>query len=97
MVPANSLFYRKVNVHALDLFPGLLAYVGIGASPELIPHFLALLSLLGAAAFATLQWPVSILLRCVTRSRRRSGADRDEEQSRPCDADVTDIAPARNP
>ncbi|HJT32860.1 MAG TPA: hypothetical protein VJ783_12540 [Pirellulales bacterium] len=60
-------------MHAPDLFPGLLAYVGIGASPELIPHFVALLSLLGAAAFATLQWPVSMLLRYVAPSRRQAG------------------------
>lgn len=65
-------------MHAPELFPGLLAYVGLGASPELIPHFVALLSLLGAAALATLQWPVSMLLRYVARSRRRQ-ADQDAE------------------
>lgn len=64
-------------MHAPDLFPGLLAYVGIGASPELIPHFVALLSLLDAAALATLQWPVSMLMRYVAPSRRQ--ADRDGE------------------
>lgn len=69
-------------MHALDLFPGLLAYVGIGASPELIPHFVALLSLLGAAAFATLQWPVSMLLRYVAPSRRRQ-ADRNAGDTSP--------------
>lgn len=78
MPPANSLFYRKVNVHAPDLFPGLLAYVGIGAGPEFIPYFAALMSLLGAAAIATLQWPLSVLLNYVAPSRRRH-ANRDEE------------------
>lgn len=62
-------------MHAPDLFPGLLAYVGLGASPELIPHFVALLSVLGAAALATLQWPVSIFLSYVAPSRRRSRAN----------------------
>lgn len=79
MPPANSLFYRKVNVHAPDLFPGLLAYVGIGAGPEFIPYFAALMSLLGAAAIATLQWPLSVLLSYVAPSRRRSRANTSSE------------------
>ena len=58
-------------MHAPVLFPGLFAYVGIGPGPEFIPYFAALMSLVGAAAIAVLQWVVSLMLSCFPATRRR--------------------------
>ena len=49
----------------------LLAYVGPGPGPELIPYFLALLSFLGVALIALVQRPISILLGYLSKARRR--------------------------
>lgn len=46
------------------------AYVGLGPGPEFLPYFLALLSLVAAAALAVLQWPIMVILRSIAKVRR---------------------------
>ncbi|HET6883442.1 MAG TPA: hypothetical protein VFI31_25045 [Pirellulales bacterium] len=70
---------------ALHLAPTpLVAYVGLGPSPEFVPYFLALLGVVGAALIAFLQWPI-LTLRAYFRRKRSEG--RAELPSVPADAD----------
>ena len=65
----------------LFLFPGyLLGYVGLGPGPELIPYFLALLSVVGAALIAVLQWPITAFWAYLSRIRRRDDGKPDPER-----------------
>jgi hypothetical protein len=41
----------------------LLAYMGLGSGLEFLPYFFALMSLVGAALVATVQWPVLVVIR----------------------------------
>ena len=51
-------------MHAPDWFCSVhLAYMGLGSGIELIPYFLALIGLLGAASLAVVQWPLFALIR----------------------------------
>jgi hypothetical protein len=77
-------------MHALDLFPDLFGYVGIGAGAEFIPYFVALLSLVGAALIAVLQWPVAVVVSRLS-ARHRSSAKTDADASRRCDADINEM------
>jgi hypothetical protein len=63
----------------------LLAYAGFGPGQELIPYFLALLTFVGAALLAVVQWPLAILLRWL--SRLRNGG-KEEIKNTPIPADV---------
>ncbi|HUY33248.1 MAG TPA: hypothetical protein VMV69_10745 [Pirellulales bacterium] len=47
----------------------LLAYVGLG--PDFLPYFAALLSLIGAALIAVVQWPIVALLGWLRGKRDR--------------------------
>jgi hypothetical protein len=62
--------------------PGLFAYFGLGAGQELVPYFLALLTLAGAALGAVLQWPLYILYRLVAKTNR-SGPHPTSQRSAP--------------
>lgn len=70
---ALSWLIRRLAVPGLSTEPlGLLGYVGLGSGgPELIPYFMALLTFIGAALFALLQWPIYVLLRYLSKLRRR--------------------------
>lgn len=71
------------NLESLVLLPCcLFAYVGLGPGPELIPYFLALLSLVGAALIAVLQWPITAFWAYLSRIRRRG-----EEKHKPSEAE----------
>ena len=76
----------------LDSFtvPGIgalpLAYFGLGEGVELIPYFLALLSLSGAALIAVVQWPFRLVVRCLRRGKLRSkSAPKDDAHATPCE------------
>jgi hypothetical protein len=45
----------------------MLAYVGLGPGQELIPYFYVLLTFMGMALLAVLQWPIVALRRWLTR------------------------------
>jgi hypothetical protein len=47
----------------------LWAYIGLGPGQEFIPYFLTLLTFVGAALVAVVQWPLAALLR-LFRSKR---------------------------
>ena len=47
----------------------VLAYAGLGPAQQLLPHFLALLAVVGAAVVAVVQWPLSALWRRLTQLR----------------------------
>ncbi len=48
------------------------AYVGLGPGQELVPYFWALVTFVGAAVVAVVQWPVVRLRRALFRRRDRS-------------------------
>ncbi|HVX12538.1 MAG TPA: hypothetical protein VHC22_15260 [Pirellulales bacterium] len=73
----------------------LLGYVG-GPGPELIPYFMALLSFVGVALLAVLQWPVSMLLGYVSKIRRRGGQSNRPPQAGPSDLPNRDVSQQRN-
>ena len=50
----------------------LWGYMGLGQGPELIPYFAALVSFVGAALIAVLQWPLSVLFGRFSKARRRT-------------------------
>jgi hypothetical protein len=50
----------------------LFGYVGLGPGPDLIPYVMALLSFVGVAIVAVLQWPVSVMLGYLAKLRRRA-------------------------
>ncbi len=54
----------------------LLGYVGLGPGPDLIPYVMALLSFVGVALVAVLQWPVFIMLSHLAKFRRRGNRSR---------------------
>jgi hypothetical protein len=57
----------------------LFGYVGLGPGPELLPYFVALLSLVGAALLAVLQWPVTAFLAYLSKLRRRGDGPHDSQ------------------
>ncbi|MGH7135871.1 MAG: hypothetical protein ACREHD_09035 [Pirellulales bacterium] len=58
----------------------LFGYVGLGPGPELIPYFLALLSVVGAALIAVLQWPITAFWAYLSRIRRRDDGQPNPER-----------------
>jgi hypothetical protein len=50
----------------------LIAYIGLGPGQELIPYFLALLGLMGAALLAVLQWPIVMVMRLFRKDKATS-------------------------
>ena len=69
------------DLECLFLFRGcLLGYVGLGPGPELIPYFLALLSVVGAALIAVLQWPITAFWAYLSRIRRRDDGQQNPQR-----------------
>ena len=52
----------------------LLAYVGLGPGPELVPYLIAFVTFVGAAFIAMVQWPFFVLLGWL-KSKRQSRRD----------------------
>ena len=74
MDSSNLQLWLTSHVSMFGLLPSpveLLGYVGLGPGPEFIPHFLALLSFVGVALIAVLQWPISVLIGLRARRRRK--------------------------
>ncbi|HWB10066.1 MAG TPA: hypothetical protein VG826_12615 [Pirellulales bacterium] len=69
----------------------LLAYMGLGSGLDLIPYFAALLSLVGAAFVAIVQWPAFVVLRWLRGKRKgteqEAVTDAAEPPSAPGDQD----------
>ncbi|HVS35024.1 MAG TPA: hypothetical protein VMS17_05540 [Gemmataceae bacterium] len=42
--------------------PVLMAYIGMGPGPDVLPYFFALLGVVGTAVLAVLQWPFLAIL-----------------------------------
>lgn len=76
-----DFFLSLPNCHArFSVFPfSLFGYVGLGPGPEFLPYFVALLSLVGAAFIAVLQWPVTAFLGYLSKLRRRGDAEHDSQ------------------
>lgn len=50
--------------------PALLGYMGLGSGIELLPYFVALLGVAGAALLAIVQRPLVLLVRWLRKSKR---------------------------
>ncbi len=53
-------------------FSVVLAYMGLGSGLDLLPYFAALLSLVGAALIAVVQWPALIVIRWLRAKRKHT-------------------------
>jgi hypothetical protein len=71
----DSLLYFTTHLAVVGILPTptcLFGYVGLGPGPEFMPYFFALLSFVGAASIAVLQWPLAVLLRYRSKLRQRA-------------------------
>jgi hypothetical protein len=57
--------------------PHVWAYIGLGPGQEFIPYFLTLLTFIGAALVAVVQWPIAVLLRLFRKKRNVESIDVD--------------------
>ena len=75
-MPGHDLFSLVTPSAAPPSWP--IGYVGPGPGAELIPYFLALLALVGAALGAVLRWPIATLRRVFSGARDEHQCDPDE-------------------